>query len=223
MKPVLVFDVNETLLDMTPLRRAVNNLMQNSRGFPVWFSMLLHHSLVANDTGSYHDFAAIAQATLQMTAHQFGIHTDEVSRKQALTAIQQLPAFPDVKPGLQLLQEAGFTLATLTNSPPQTLAAQMEYAGLSGTFDIMMSIDAVQKYKPAPGTYRYAAATLHTNPNGMIMIAAHGWDIAGAMAAGMQAAFIEREHQSLYPLAAKPQWTGKDLVHIADQLIAMYP
>ena len=50
----------------------------------------------------------------------------------------------------------------------------------------------------------------------------HGWDIAGALQAGMQAAFIEREGQSLYPLSPKPRFTGKDLVEIANKIIAHY-
>jgi 2-haloacid dehalogenase len=31
-KPVLVFDVNETLLDMTPLKKSVNALLDNEQG-----------------------------------------------------------------------------------------------------------------------------------------------------------------------------------------------
>ncbi len=53
----------------------------------------------------------------------------------------------------------------------------------------------------------------------MLLVAAHGWDIAGALAAGMQAAFIERKGQSLYPLATKPQYLGKDLVAFAHEII----
>ncbi len=69
VKPLVVlFDVNETLLDMTPLKKKVNRLLQSKRGFKIWFTTLLHYSLVDNVTNQYHDFSAIGYATLDMTA-----------------------------------------------------------------------------------------------------------------------------------------------------------
>lgn len=133
--------------------------------------------------------------------------------------MKQLKAYPDVEKGLKLLKEAGYGLATLTNSPPQTQAAQLGYAGLTNYFQQTLSIDAVKKYKPAAETYQYAAKTLGVNLEDILIVAAHGWDIAGALQAGMQAAFIERKGQSLYSLAAKPQYIGKDLAEIAQAII----
>ncbi len=63
---------------------------------------------------------------------------------------------------------------------------------------------------------------MSVNVSDAMLVAAHGWDIAGALQAGMQAAFIEREGQSLYPLSPKPAFTGKDLVEIANKIIAHY-
>ena len=82
-----------------------------------------------------------------------------------------------------------------------------------------LSIDAVQKYKPAPEAYRYAADTVGEDLGSMMMVAAHGWDIAGAAAAGMQTAFVARPGKAPYALAPAPTFAGKDLLTIAKKII----
>lgn len=216
---VILFDVNETLLDLAPLKENINKVLHNDQGFKIWFGMLLQHSLVETCINEYHDFTVIAKATLSMAATALGTNINEQEKKDALSSITQLNAYPDVPKGLKILKDSGFRLATLTNSPPSTLLAQLEHAGIKHYFDNILSIDAVRKYKPAIETYQYAAGTLGVAENEILMIAAHGWDIAGALHSGIKGAFIERKGQSLYPLSASPQYIGKDLVEIAKAII----
>ena len=219
MKPrVVLCDVIETLLDTTPLTKRVNWMLDSKRGFRIWFGMLLQYSLVENSIGRYHDFPSIAGATLDMAATAMGKEINEEEKKEALGLITRLSAHEDVAKGLKLIKEAGFRLATLTNSPPKTQMAQLEHAGIASWFEKMLSVDAVKKYKPATEAYRYAANELGVPANEVVMVAAHGWDIAGALQAGMQAAFIGRKGQSLYPLSPKPMYVGQDLVAIAEAL-----
>ena len=220
--PLLVFDVNETLLDMSVLKNKINSLLGSSKGFRIWFGMLLQYSLVDNCTGAYHDFISIAHATLDMTAKALKTKVDEKEKMDVLATIKELPAYSDVPKGLQLLKENGFRLITLTNSPLITLTAQLQQAKLAEYFEATLSIDSIRKYKPALETYKWATEQLSVNVSDAMLIAAHGWDIAGALQAGMQAAFIEREGQSLYPLSPKPAFIGKDLVEIANKIIAHY-
>lgn len=220
MKPkVILFDVNETLMDMSPLKKRVNKLLDSKRGFRIWFGLLLQYSLVDNSTGQYHDFATIGNSTLEMAATALGEELEEEEKKEVLTLMKQLETHADVKEGLTMLKEAGFRLATLTNSPPQTLSGQLHHAGITDFFEQTLSVDAVRKYKPATEPYHYAAQVLGVNPGDVLMVAAHGWDIAGALNAGMQAAFIARKGQSLYPLAPPPQFTGSTLTDVAKKII----
>ncbi len=196
MRPtVILFDVNETLLDMSPLKKKVNSILDSKRGFRIWFGMLLQYSLVDNCTGVHHDFSTIANATLDMAAKALEKEIDADEKKEVLASIKKLAAYSDVEEGLKLLKDAGYRLATLTNSPMQTLTAQLEHAGLKSYFEATLSIDAIKKYKPALESYQYVAQELGVVPNEMVLVAAHGWDIAGAMQAGLQAAFIERKGQ----------------------------
>lgn len=219
VKPsVILFDVNETLLDMTPLRKKVNKVLDSKQGFRIWFGMLLQYALVANDTGQYHDFITIANATLTMAATAVGEDIEEEEKMEALSYFTQLPAYNDAKEGIKFLKERGYRLATLTNSPTETMNLQLQYAELTPYFDTTLSVDAVKKYKPALETYQWAAKTLGVPANEILMVAAHGWDIAGAKAAGMQTAFLNRKGQSLYPLASAPDYIGKGVLEVADRL-----
>ena len=220
--PLIVFDVNETLLDMSALKDKINSLLGSSKGFRVWFGMLLHYSLVDNSTNNYHNFTDLADATLEMAAKALKADVPPSDRKEALKIIKELPAHDDVPKGLQLLKENGFRLATLTNSPATTLSAQLQHANLTEYFEATLSIDTIKKYKPALETYLWAAEKLSVNVSEAILVAAHGWDITGALQAGMQAAFVEREGQSLYPLAPKPQFIGKNLIEVSNSIIAHY-
>jgi 2-haloacid dehalogenase len=221
-KPVLVFDVNETLLDMTPLKKSVNGLLGNDQGFRIWFGMLLHYSIVSNSINEYHDFGTIAGATLAMAATSLNKTASEDEIIEALSPIKTLRAYPDVEKGLQLLKNHGFRLATLTNSPPHALKQQLINSNLTAYFEQALSIDSLKKYKPETQTYLWAAKELAVEPKEMLMIAAHGWDLAGASHAGLTTCFIARKGQSVYTLSNKPDFEANDILAMAEQLIAAF-
>lgn len=221
-KPVLVFDVNETLLDMTPLKKAINTLLNEEQGFRIWFGMLLHYSTVSNNIDEYHDFTTIAATTLKMAATSMDKKVTNEAIKETLSIIKSLQTYPDVIKGLQLLKENDFRLITLTNSPDSALKAQLQNSNLTHYFEQALSIDTIEKYKPAIETYLWAAKKMEVKPQEMLMIAAHGWDIAGASHAGLNTAFIAREGQSIYTLSKEPGYVANDILAIAQQLVAAY-
>ena len=217
---LLIFDVNETLLDLGKLQRAVNQEFKSETAFKQWFSLLLQYSLVDTVTGNYHPFSHIGDAAFDMLAQALGQPAHPASRKnELLTLLTELPPHPDIIPGLTALQKAGFRMVTLTNSPDATVQKQMAYAGLTGFFEQLLSIDSLKRYKPHPDTYRITCEQLQVVPAQTMLVAAHGWDTAGAQLAGLQAAFIARPGQQTYPLAPAPTLTGPALPDIAQQLI----
>jgi 2-haloacid dehalogenase len=216
---VIFFDVNETLLDMGPLKQAVNAAFGNKAAFNQWFGLLLQHSLVATVTDQYFTFAALADAALDMAAHMLQEKPLSHAQKHELTALlTQLPPHPDVPAGLRQLRAAGYRLVAFTNSTGAALAEQLRYAGLTEYFEQQLSVDAVHRYKPHLDTYRYALAQADVAPAHALMVAAHGWDVAGALAAGLQAAFLARPGQTLYPLAPPPTYQAPTLTALAEQL-----
>jgi 2-haloacid dehalogenase len=78
---------------------------------------------------------------------------------------------------------------------------------------------AVKTFKPAPDVYRLVASELRIDVSQMRLVAAHAWDVLGAMRAGCAAAFIARPGKALYPLADKPDIVGPTLREVSAEII----
>ena len=161
----------------------------------------------------------IGVAALMMVAHNNNIEISEDQAKDAIVPpLLSLPAHADVKAGLSQLESAGYKLVTLTNSSNYGVTTQLENAGLTDFFAARMSIEDIQVYKPDLRAYRWALEKLGVKPEEALMVAAHGWDVAGAKAAGMQTAFVARPGKALYPLAQAPDYVVKDLNELVKAL-----
>ena len=217
---VVLFDVNETLLDMSKLKLAVTKAFGNRFAFKQWFGLLLQYSLVDTVTGSYHPFNLIAEAALDMAAEKLEEKPLKPARKREIMGLlTELPAHKDIPKGLEILLDSGIRLVAFTNSPRAILDEQLRYAGIIHYFEQGLSIDAGHRYKPHFDTYRTAVQTVGVLPVEAARVAAHGWDVAGALQAGLAAGFIARPGQELYPLAPPPTYSGKTLVEVARQIV----
>ncbi|HET7142597.1 MAG TPA: haloacid dehalogenase type II [Anaerolineales bacterium] len=218
MKKLIVLDVNETLLDLKALDPHFDRAFGYVSARTSWFDTVLRNSLVATITGQYDDFGKIAGASLDMTAQQNNVDLSDKDRAVILASIRSLPAHMDVAPGLEKLKSAGFRLFTLTNSPPHVVEAQLQNANLSGYFEKSFSVDAVRLFKPAAEVYQMTARELGVSVEQIRLVAAHDWDVAGALNAGCAAAFISRPGKVLNPLLPKPDIVGSDLVEVAEKI-----
>jgi 2-haloacid dehalogenase len=220
MPKVLIFDVNETLLDLGPLNPLFQQVFDKPGIMQQWFAILLHSSLVTTLTSSYSDFGSLADAALDLVASQNGLSLAVQARSEILYTIKNLPPHPDVTVGLERLRAAGLRLATLTNSPPAILSAQMKNSGLDGYFERLISVGEAQQFKPANATYRMAAKKLGVEVHEVRLVAAHDWDVFGALRAGCFGAYIARHGKGYHPLYDKPDITGIDLIDVADKILS---
>src|SRR5262249_802879 len=218
---IIVFDVNETLLDVTALERHFTRAFGDRSVLREWFSTVLLYSEVASLAGPYSDFGAIGGAALDMTADSRGVTLSGDDRNQILSGMRSLPPYEDVRAGLQRLKDAGFRLVTLTNSAPAAVDQQLRNPRLMEFFERAFPVDAVCKCKPAAQPYQLVARELGVETNALRMVAAHAWDVVGAMQAGCAAAFVARPGKVLYPLAPKPDIVERDLRAVADRIIAV--
>jgi 2-haloacid dehalogenase len=211
MNAVVVFDVNETLLDMSPLDKHFRRAFGDKAARQIWFGQMLQIAMTMAITGTYEDFSKVAEAALKMTAVQKGVDVPAADRKAIMDEMKQLPPHADVRGALESLRAAGTRLAVLTNSTHKVVKKQLQLGGIADHFEKILSVDAVKSYKPAREVYEYAAIELSVAPADILLVAAHAWDVAGAMAAGWKAAFVQRPGKSLNPLAKKPDFVVKDL------------
>jgi 2-haloacid dehalogenase len=214
---VIIFDVNETLLDLESMRSSIGKALGDREDLlPLWFSTMLHNSLVTTVTGDYQDFGKIGVASLLMVAQNNDIDLSAEDAKTAIvTPLLSLPPHPDVKQGLASLNKQGFNIVSLTNSSNNGVKTQFENAGVTEYFSARYSIEDIKIYKPDLRAYKWALQQLNVKPEEALMVAAHGWDVAGAKAAGLQTAFVARPGKALYPLAEEPDYIVRDITELA--------
>ncbi len=223
MPRVCVFDVNETLLDLGALDPHFERIFGDASTRQAWFGQFLTSWLTAMVTGVYQDFGTIGGSALEMVAERQGMNLSEEDKQQILSGMQELPPHPEVEENLSRLHEAGIRLAALTNSTQQVADAQIDNSGLRDYFEQVLSADAVQRLKPAPEPYYMAAESLGVEIGQVRLVAAHAWDVAGAIRAGCAAAFVARPGMVLNPLFERPDVVGADLQEVANQILEVEP
>jgi 2-haloacid dehalogenase len=219
MGRVCVFDVNETLLDMAALDPHFERIFGDASKRQTWFGQFLALWLTELVTGSYTEFGTVGGSALEMLAERQGVDLSDEDKQQILGGMQELPPHPEVEENLGRLRDAGVRLATLTNSTQQVSDAQLDNSGLRDYFEQVLSADTVKRLKPAPEPYRLAADSLGIEIGQVRLVAAHAWDVTGAMRAGCAAAFVARPGMVLNPLAKRPDVVGADLREVADRII----
>ncbi|MGO2386651.1 MAG: haloacid dehalogenase type II [Psychrobacter sp.] len=219
---IIVFDVNETLLDIDTLTPLFTRVFGEQIVLREWFAQLVLYSQTMTLSGLYTSFGELGVGALQMVAdiRQVTLTDDDINEfKERMSA---LPAHPDAAPALTRLRDAGFRLVTLTNSASSTSPTPLEKAGLSQFFEQHFSIEPVGKFKPAPETYQMVAETLDVDTSEMCLVACHLWDTIGAQAAGCRGAFLTRPYNAMLnaPNVPVPDLTASDLSVLVDQLIS---
>jgi len=221
MRRVIAFDVNETLLDLGALDPQFARVFGDAAARREWFNQVIELAITATASNVYFDFGVVGDAALTMVAARRNVELSPTARAGILRGMRALPPHPDARPGLERLRDAGFRLAALTNSSSDAAEAQLGHAGLRGSFEQVLSVDRVRRLKPAPEVYRMAAASLGVAAGALRLVAAHSWDVAGALRAGCAAGFVSRPGKVLDPLAPRPDVVGPDLEAVAAGIIAV--
>lgn len=211
--------MNETLLDLAALDGLFATWFGDPGARRAWFTQTLHFAMTLAATRVFRDFGEVGAAALASIAAQRGVTLPPDSAALLRQALLRLPAHADAAPALRILREAGCVLAALSNNPLPVVRAQLAHAELAELFDQILSVDQTGALKPAPEVYRFALDQLGGSPDSVWMVAAHGWDIAGASRAGMRGAFVARPGQLPDPFAP-PELSGDDLIAVARAVLA---
>jgi 2-haloacid dehalogenase len=222
--PIIVFDVNETLLDLEATRPFFDRVFNDPAAMRLWFANLITYSEALTLADVYVPFTDIGGAVLKMLAATRGITISAADAAELSDRFATMPPHPGVPAALRRLRDHGFRLFTLTDNTLAVSGRQLEQGGIIDLFERRFSVDeTVKRHKPAPEAYHSVAAALGIDPGGICLVACHVWDTIGAHAAGWQAGLILREGNAPLGAGPQPDYIGKDLDAIADQLIERYP
>jgi 2-haloacid dehalogenase len=222
-RPIIVFDVNETLLNLDAIQPIFSRIFDDPAAMRLWFAGLITYSEALTLAGVYVPFTDIGAAVLRMQAAARGITISAADGAELTDRFATMPPHPEVPAALRRLRDNGFRLFTLTDNTLEISGRQLEHAGVIDLFERRFSVDeTVRRHKPAQEAYHSVASALKVDPGGICLIASHVWDAIGAGAAGWQAALILREGNAPLEVGPQPDYIGEDLDAIADQLIKRF-
>lgn len=215
----LVFDVNETLLSLEPIKVRLEDVFGADPPVGEWFARMLHGSLVANELDSYRHFDQIGVESLLTVAAKRGIALEAEDAMEIVAVMRALPPHPEVYNAMERLFDADVRMVALTNSSSDAANEQIENAGLHIFLRRVFSVEEVGLFKPNPAPYRHVARSLGVPPEDTVLVAAHDWDCAGALAAGAEAAFVRRPGVVWGLADAPPPLVVPDLARLADAIL----
>jgi 2-haloacid dehalogenase len=220
--PLIVFDVNETLLDLATMEPIFQHIFGDKSAMRLWFANLILYSAALTVAGVYVPFTDIGSAVMKMLADTRGIELNDSDKKELTEKFSTMPPHPEVPAALRRLRKAGFRLFCLTDNLLEVQTRQLEHGGIVDLFERRFSADGVKHHKPSPQAYAYVEKELGVKPSQLCLIACHTWDTLGAVAAGWQGALIKRVGNDVLGVGPQPDIVGSDLNDVADQLIARH-
>lgn len=139
---------------------------------------------------------------------QFGIRAPTHEIGEFMSIWDRLRPFPDVSPVLPLLAQR-YRMVVLSNGEPEYLDHLVRNR-ICFQFDEVISVEVAGAFKPHPAVYRTAASLLKLELGEIIMISSNSFDVLGARACGMRAAFVNREKLPYEDSPFRPDITVSD-------------
>lgn len=216
---LLVFDVNETLSDMSPLARRFEDVGAPAHLAARWFAELLRDGFALAAAGASEPFAALGAEVLRVRLHDQPLDRPlDDAVDHVMQGFTELGVHSDVPEGVRRLSDLGIRLVTLSNGAASVAQALLERAGVRDRFERLLTVEDAGVWKPAVGAYRYALEQCEVDPADAILVAVHPWDIDGASRAGLATAWIDRSGGRYPGYFTAPDLTVPSLTGLADAL-----
>jgi 2-haloacid dehalogenase len=213
---VVAFDVNETLLDLAPVRAALVEAGEAETLLPTVFARTLLTGFAAATVGSWCSFRSAFDAALAQETE-----LPENSRAAIADAFKELSPHPDVEPALRRLVGAGVRVVTLSHGSPGVAETALERGGIAPLVERSLSSEVIRAWKPNREAYLWAAGTCRIAPDRMALVAAHGWDVLGAQRAGLTGAWFPRSERTYPAVYDEPHVRADSLAGVVDALLAL--
>jgi len=213
---VVAFDVNETLLDLAPVRAALVAAGQPESLLPAVFARTLLTGFAATVVG---DWCAFRDAFDAALAQESPLSADE--RAGVLDGFAELSPHPDVEPALRRLTEAGVRVVTLSHGSPGVAEAGLQRGGITPLVEATMTSESIRAWKPAREVYLWAAGRCDVPPERLALVASHGWDVLGAQRAGLTGAWFPRSERVYPSVYEAPHVRADDLADAVEGLLAL--
>ncbi|TXD52643.1 MULTISPECIES: haloacid dehalogenase type II [unclassified Polaribacter] len=219
MKIAVFFDMNETLLNLSLLKKQFDKHFDDPYILKYWFTKLLHSSTIMGIMSEYRNFGELATVALENLFFENNKTLSSEVKAKILGEFRKLPAYDDVQPALRILRNHDIRVIAVSNSSLEMIKEQLTNAGIIDLFDSYYSADNVDNYKPFKDIYLSAAKQEGLHIKNIVMVATHDWDLFGAKKAGLTTAYIKRKQEIYHPYYLQPDFNASNLPDLMHQII----
>jgi len=220
-KITIGFDVYGTLVDPLEMSQYLHTLIgEKSKPFAeIWRQKQLEYTFRRGLMSRYQDFDVCTQQAMQYTMEYMDISFSSADKNDLLKLYTTLQPFSDVVPALKALKQSNYTLVAFSNGVQSTLKTLLSNANLLDYLEDIVSVDALQTFKPNPIIYKTLATQTGVELTDCWVVSSNPFDVIGGTSAGLNAAWIQRDANNIFdPWEYKPDITVKDLIEFAARL-----
>ncbi|GGN87023.1 haloacid dehalogenase type II [Haloarcula pellucida] len=215
----LTFDSYSTIVDVEAAEKALSERVPDPQPVSrLWRSRSLAYTFIANAVDAYKPFYEVNRDALQYALDAHGVDISTEDRDEILAVYHELDVFDDVREGMNRLYDAGYDLYVVSNGNPEMLDSMVDHAGIGGLVEDTVSADEIGTFKPDAELYRHAAARTGTPIDEIAHVTAGYFDVYGAMHAGMQGVWVNRDDGPWDAFAGDPDLTIGSFHDLVDEL-----
>lgn len=194
MQPeVVAFDIIGTVFPLEPLRKTVVELGLPPAGLEGWFAAGLRDAFALSATGDFRPFTEVLRAALDQVLAEQALSPAGETRALLMERMKTLPPRPDAREAFGTIAQAGMRIMALSNGAAASTRSLLQGAGLDDLVEHVVSVEEVRLFKPRGEVYAHAARVAGVEAGRLALVAVHSWDVQGAKAAGLTAAFVSAE------------------------------
>jgi len=218
MSTAIAFDIYGTLIDPHGVVEDLGSYLgDGAQAFSnLWRDKQLEYSFRRGLMRRYQNFPVCTRQALDYADSVLQTGLDESAKQALMRRYRELPAFDGVAASLQALAERGLRLFAFSNGTADAVDALLRHAGIEGYFEGVVSVDAVQSFKPDPEVYRHFAEVAGSDIGRCWLVSSNAFDVIGAVSAGMKAAWLRRSDAAVFdPWEIEPS----RVIHRLDDLL----
>ncbi|WP_282131172.1 haloacid dehalogenase type II [Pseudoalteromonas aliena] len=221
MATTLAFDVYGTLINTHGVLTLLDDMIgNNAQVFSnTWREKQLEYSFRRGLMQNYVPFSLCTKHALDYACLAHKTELSEDQKEQLLERYKTLPAFDDVKAGLESLKAQGYRLFAFSNGAANAVNTLLETADISDLFEGVISADDIKTFKPNPDVYSHFLREANSTGANTWLISSNPFDVTGAISHGMRAAWIKRSDEAIFdPWEIQPTTIATDLLDLKEKL-----
>jgi 2-haloacid dehalogenase len=215
---VVLFDVFETMLQVGALGSRFVDVGRPSHEWELFFARTLRDGMALTLAGGVRPFAEVARAALRTTT---GHTLSEEALDHVLAGFRTLPPHDDVEPALIALARARIPAYAFTHGTGPVACDALDGAELRTYLRGVLTCEDIHSFKPPARVYRWACQQVDAPVERVALVAAHSWDVHGAVRAGLVGGLATRLEGAVPDVVTRPHVAAPRLDAVVERLLAL--